>query len=78
MLVRAPFALLKAERKAEALALAQFSAAKFPRNGDLATALALVAEAVGDKIRARTAAEAALAIDRNNRQAATILRNLSS
>jgi hypothetical protein len=75
--MRAVFALLRAERKAEALALGRMATARYPRNGDLATVLAMAAEAVGDKVLAKASAEAALAIDRNNRQAATVLRNVT-
>ena len=76
-LMRAVFGLLRAERKGEALALGRIATAKYPRNGDIATALAIAAEAAGDKLQAKASAEAALAIDRNNRQAATVLRNLT-
>ena len=76
MLIRAVMALSRSERKAEAVALGRMATAKFPRNGDVATALALVAEAAGDTVQAKAAAEAALVIDRNNRQAATVLRNV--
>ena len=77
ILMRGILALLRAERKEEALALSRMAGAKYPRNGDLATVLAMAAQATGDKVQAKAAAEAALAIDRNNREAATILRNVS-
>ena len=78
MLMRAVLALLRAERKGEALALGEMAMGRFPKNGDIATVTAMAAEALGDKARAKAAAEAALAIDRNNRQAATVLRNVSA
>ena len=76
-LMRAVLALIRGDRKAEALALGEMAMQRFPKNGDLATVTAMAAEALGDKAKARVAAQAALSIDRNNRQAATVLRNVS-
>ena len=77
MLMRAVLALIRADRKADAVTLGKLAAGKFPKNGDLATVLAMAAESAGNKPLAKASAEAALAIDRNNRQAATVLRNVS-
>jgi hypothetical protein len=76
MLVRGQDALLRAGLKSEAIALGKLAMARFPKYGDIALVLAAAAESAGDKELARSAAEATLRIDPNNRSAATILRNL--
>ena len=78
MLARAMSALSRAKLAAEALALGRWALARYPRHDGIATMQALVAEAAGDKAEARRAAAAALAIDPNNRQATTVLRNLGT
>lgn len=77
MLMRAVLALVRSERKLEAVALGQLAMAKFPRNTDVATVLAMAAASAGDRSLAKASAEKALALDHNNRQAASLLRNLT-
>jgi thioredoxin-like negative regulator of GroEL len=55
-----------------ALEVARWSVKRFPRNGDLATVLALVAKAQGNRDEALKAIEAALAIDPSNRSAQSL------
>ena len=56
-----------------ALAASRWLALRYPRNGDAQTLYALLAEAVGTKSDALSAARAALALDPNNRQARSVL-----
>ena len=76
LVVVAQSALFRGGMHDEGIALGKLAQAKFPKNGDIPTVMALSAEAAGNKAQAKASAEAALAIDRNNRQAATVLRNL--
>jgi len=76
LIVIAQSNLYRAGMHVEGIALGKLAQVRFPRNGDIPTVMALSAEAAGDKAQARASAEAALAIDPNNRQAATVLRNL--
>ena len=65
--------LLRAKRQDGALALARWTAGRFPKSTDAATVLALVANAGGLMDEARKAATAAIALDPNNRFVRSIL-----
>ena len=70
--------LLREKRQPEALALARWTVARYPRSTDAATVLALVADAGGLKEEARKAATAAIALDPNNRFVRSILERSGS
>lgn len=57
---------------AAALVASRWLAKRYPQHGDAQTLYAVFAQAVGNKPEALAAARAALALDRNNRQARTI------
>jgi len=64
--------LLERKQGAAALEVSRWAAKRFPRNSDLATVWAYVANAQGEKEEARRAIAAALAIDPSNRSAQSI------
>jgi hypothetical protein len=74
---RTSMRLLREKQPTAALALARWTAGRFPRSSDAATVLALVANAGGLKAEARKAAEAAVALDPNNRFVRSILERPS-
>ena len=76
-LVLASAALFGAGHKAEALELSRWTLRQFPEHIDVVTVMAMIAEAAGEREEAVQAARRALAIDPNNRQAMTVLRNLT-
>jgi hypothetical protein len=71
-LIMAEQKLLGKKRAAAALTVSRWSAARFPRNSDLATVLAYVANEQGAKDEARKAIAAALANDPKSRSAQNV------
>jgi hypothetical protein len=71
-LIMAEQKLLGQKQGAAAFAVSRWSAARFPRNSDLATVLAYVANEQGAKDEARKAIAAALAIDPKSRSAQNV------
>jgi hypothetical protein len=71
-LIMAEQKLLGQKQGAAALAVSRWSASRFPRNSDLATVLAYVANQQGAKEEARKAIAAALALDPKSRSAQNV------
>jgi hypothetical protein len=65
-------AISQMDDNAAALAASRWLASRYPQQGDPQTLHALLAQAEGDKAEALAAASAALALDRNDRQARSV------
>ena len=76
-LIMAEQLLLDEKQGDAALTVSRWSAARFPRNSDLATVLAYVADQQGAKNEARKAIATALAIDPNNRSAQSLSESIA-
>ena len=75
---RTALRLLRDKQQAAALALARWTAARFPDSSDAATVHGMVADAAGLPDEARQAANAAIRLDLNNRNAQSLLGRLSA
>ena len=75
---RTALRLLRSKRNDAALALARWTAQRFPKSSDSATVRAMIAHAAGWMDEARSAANAAIALDPNNRNARSLLETLSA
>ena len=73
---RTALRLLRAKQPKQALALARWTAKRFPKSSDAATVRAMVADAAGLGQEARAAAAAAVMLDPNNRNAKSLLAKL--
>ena len=77
-LIVAEQVLLERKQQEAALEVSRWSANRFPRNSDLATVLAYVANSAGRKQEAREAIRMALAIDPSNRSAQSIRETIEA
>jgi hypothetical protein len=75
---RTALRLLRSKQQPAALVLARWTADRFPRSTDAATARAVVASSAGLMDEARAAAKTAVALDPNNRNAGSILHKLAA
>jgi hypothetical protein len=74
---RTAMRLLRDKQQAAALTLARGTAARFDRSSDAATVHAMIAEAAGDRSAAEAQARRALQLDRNNRNARSLLEKVT-
>ena len=75
---RTALRLLRAKQQDAALALARWTAGRFPKSSDAATVRGMVADAAGLRDEAREAAATAIRLDPNNRNAQSLLGGLSA
>jgi len=75
---RTALRLSRAKQQDAALALARWTAGRFPKSSDAATVRGMVADAAGLRDEAREAAATAIRLDPNNRNAQSLLGRLNA